>query len=217
MCGRYQCWIEDEELTAIIEREKKGNAERYLRRQEVYPGDGIPVLYGGGYFLRSKIVVWGYPLIQQQEGRPMEMTAAGAVSGDDSMAYPREKSRGRLVINARAETAMEKRMFRDDMVNRRVAIPASGYYEWDEGGQKHRVEKERRGILYLAAMTHVFPEGERAVILTVPSSLAVQHIHPRMPLILGRHEVEDWLYNDYFSRHKLQDRNYCLLETTTVS
>jgi len=66
MCGRYQCWIEDEELTAIIEREKKGNAERYLRRQEVYPGDGIPVLYGGGYFLRSKIVVWGYPLIQQQ-------------------------------------------------------------------------------------------------------------------------------------------------------
>ena len=40
------------------------------------------------------------------------------------------------VINARAETALEKRMFRDSMASRRLAVPAARFYEWDRGKQK---------------------------------------------------------------------------------
>ena len=35
------------------------------------------------------------------------------------------------IINARAETALEKRMFRDSVASRRLAVPAARFYEWD--------------------------------------------------------------------------------------
>ena len=41
MCGRYQAWVEDDELVRIIEREKKGNGLRYLRQDvAVYAQEG---------------------------------------------------------------------------------------------------------------------------------------------------------------------------------
>ena len=212
MCGRYQAWIEDEELTAIIERERKGNAYRYLMRNEVFPGDDIPVLYGGGFFLRAKIVKWGYPFVETRNNRPVSLTLAGALADPAELAHEPAR-RTSLVINARAETAMEKRFFRDDVVNRRVAIPTSGYYEWSAEKQKYHIGK---GLLYLAGMTHTFEDTEHAVMLTTRPTQAIESIHDRMPLILGQHEVENWLYDDYFSREKLKRGNSCLVDAVAV-
>ncbi|MBE6614828.1 MAG: SOS response-associated peptidase [Ruminococcaceae bacterium] len=212
MCGRYQAWIEDEELIAIIEREKKGNASRYLTRSEVFPGDDIPVLYGGGYFLRAKIVKWGYPFAEAKTDRPISLTLAGALADPTECAPPKMQRSG-LVINARSETAMEKRFFREDVVNRRVAVPTSGYYEWSAEKQKYHIGQ---GLVYLAGMTHVFEGVEHAVILTTRPTLSVESIHNRMPLILGQHELENWLYDDYFSREKLKRGNSCQPEAVAV-
>lgn len=212
MCGRYQAWIEDEELAAIVEREKKGNANRFLMRGEVFPGDEIPVLYGGGYFLRAKIVKWGYPFVETKNNRPVSLTLAGALADPTELAHE-PTHRTSLVINARAETAMEKRFFRDDVVNRRVAIPTSGYYEWSPDKRKYHIGE---GLVYLAGMTHVFDNTEHAVILTTRPTLTIEAIHDRMPLILGKHEVENWLYDDYFSREKLRRGNSCMLEAVAV-
>ena len=41
-----------------------------------------------------------------------------------------------LVINARAETALEKPLFRESVRSRRCLIPSTGFYEWD--GQKRK-------------------------------------------------------------------------------
>jgi len=213
MCGRYQAWIEDEELAAIIEREKKGNAARFLRRGEVFPGDEMPVLYGGGYFLRAKVVRWGYPMVEKRENRTVGLTLAGALADPSETAMPQAVKKSSLVINARAETAMEKRYFREDVVNRRIAVPTSGYYEWSPEKKKYHIGN---GLVYLAGMTHVFDGEERAVILTTAPTLQIEAIHDRMPLVLGQHEVENWLYDDYFSREKLKRGNSCQLEAVAV-
>lgn len=213
MCGRYQAWIEDEELVAIIEREKKGNTARFLMRNEVFPGDEIPVLYGGGYFLRAKVVRWGYPMIEKRETRTVGLTLAGALADPSETAAPPAVKKSSLVINARAETAMEKRYFREDVVNRRIAVPTSGYYEWSPEKKKYHIGN---GLVYLAGMTHVFDGEERAVILTTAPTLQIEAIHDRMPLVLGKHELENWLYDDYFSREKLKRGNSCQLEAVAV-
>ena len=36
-----------------------------------------------------------------------------------------------LIINARSETARDKNLFRESVMERRCIIPASGFYEWD--------------------------------------------------------------------------------------
>ena len=42
--------------------------------------------------------------------------------------YPLNQKR---VFNARIETVLEKKMFKEDAVKRRCIIPISGFYEWD--------------------------------------------------------------------------------------
>ncbi len=211
MCGRYQSWIEDDELVAIIEREKRGNASRFLRRQEVFPGDEIPVLYGSSYFIRAKNVRWGYPL---PPGEPVggTMTLAGALTEGQEIA-PKPKQSSRLVINGRVETVMERRLFREDIFQRRVVVPTSGYYEWAPDKQKYHIGS---GLLYLAGITHMFEDTEHAVILTTEPVATVRSIHDRMPLVLGQHELEAWLYDDSFCRDKLKEGNSCHVEALAV-
>lgn len=215
MCGRYQSWIEDAELAAIIERERRGNTERYLRRKEVFPGDDIPVLYGGHYFLRAKVVRWGYPMVEKRQERTVALTLAGALADPEERAEtPLAQTKTTLVINARAETVLDKRFFRGnssrgDVLERRVAIPTSGYYEWaNDNGRRQKYHIGTTEPLYLAGITHGFGEDnepdERAVILTTSPLPALRTIHDRMPLLLTKAELEPWLYDDRFSKEKLE-------------
>lgn len=210
MCGRYQSWIEDDELTAIIERERRGNTERFLRRKEVFPGDDIPVLYGGHYFLRAKVVRWGYPMVEKRQSKTVALTLAGALADPDERVAAETPTKTTLVINARAETVLEKHFFRGDALERRVAIPTSGYYEWRtcEDGSRQKYHIGTTEPLYLAAITHSFGDDtkntdERAVILTTSPLPAIRTIHDRMPLLLTKAELEPWLYDDRFSKEKL--------------
>lgn len=105
-------------------------------------------------------------------------------------------SNGKLVYNARSETAAQKSLFADGMAQRRCLIPAAHYYEW----QKTKTEKQP----YL-----FYPKGKKEMLLagiyrfenmqpvfsvltrTPPEEIA--HIHDRMPVILPREALSDWL------------------------
>ena len=49
--------------------------------------------------------------------------------------YPLNQKR---VFNARIETVLEKKMFKEDAVKRRCIIPISGFYEWDRAHAQYR-------------------------------------------------------------------------------
>ena len=59
------------------------------------------------------------------------ITLDGAVAA--KWGFPKWKGAG-VIINARAETALEKSMFRKPLLERRCVIPSSGFFEWDHGG-----------------------------------------------------------------------------------
>jgi putative SOS response-associated peptidase YedK len=105
-------------------------------------------------------------------------------------------SDGKLLINARSETAGTKPMFQEAMTARRCLIPASGYYEWQKVGNrkvKHRFFADNP--LYLAACYRPSRCGgpSEFVILTRDATPALAIIHPRMPVIIPENFAVTWL------------------------
>jgi putative SOS response-associated peptidase YedK len=105
-------------------------------------------------------------------------------------------SDGKLLINARSETAATKPMFHDAMTARRCLIPASGYFEWKKQGNrkiKHRFFADNP--LYLAACYRTSHSGGSSefVILTRDATPALAAIHPRMPVIIPENLAATWL------------------------
>ena len=48
----------------------------------------------------------------------------------------------RPIINARSETASQKALFKDGMLQRRCLIPASNYFEWGWSDNSPQVEDD---------------------------------------------------------------------------
>lgn len=91
---------------------------------------------------------------------------------------------------------MEKPMFREAVLHRRAVIPAAWFYEWDRSKQKYTFYRKGREPLFMAGCCRRYEDGDRFVILTTQANASMQPIHDRMPLILERDEVADWLYQD---------------------
>ena len=85
-------------LARIREAVRKAGAQ--APRDEVFPSDGAPVLVLREGKVVPAVMGWGFPGMQG----------------------------GRNVINARAETAEERPMFRDGVAARRCVDPAAGRF-----------------------------------------------------------------------------------------
>lgn len=114
--------------------------------------------------------------------------------------FPGVEGKG-LIINARCETALVKRLFAESVQKRRCLIPAVGFYEWSERKDPYffapKGQDGGKGRLLLMAGFYRKWEGqERFVILTTQANASVQGVHPRMPLILSMEEAREWLRED---------------------
>ena len=108
---------------------------------------------------------------------------------------------GSRMINARAETVVERPSYREAFQERRCLVLADGFYEWRKDG-KIRIPMRiilRSGEPFgFAGLWETWknPEGELVksctIITTVPNDL-MEPIHNRMPVILTREAEEQWL------------------------
>lgn len=109
-----------------------------------------------------------------------------------------------LIINARSESVIERPMFKESIIQRRCVVPASWFYEWNSQKEKVTFKREDASTLYMAGLYQRYEEGNRFVILTTGANCSMKPVHDRMPIILERHELEDWIYDGEFMKHVLQ-------------
>lgn len=104
----------------------------------------------------------------------------------------------KVIINARAETVLEKKTFRESVLKRRIVIPASGFYEWNAQKEKATFTSGSTGkMLLLAGFYSRFEDEDRFVILTTAANESMKDTHDRMPLILEPGEVVPWIRDEH--------------------
>jgi putative SOS response-associated peptidase YedK len=114
-----------------------------------------------------------------------------------------------LIINARAETLMEKPSFRTSMAHKRCLVPADGFYEWSgpKGNRtphhitlvqdKSTSDLETPFMAFAGLWDHWLgaegSEFESAAIITMAANNQIGQLHNRMPAIIMPEDFDDWL------------------------
>jgi putative SOS response-associated peptidase YedK len=115
--------------------------------------------------------------------------------------WAKDLSIGAKLINARSDSVADKPAFRDALEKRRCIVPASGFFEWQGPGASKTpwyITSAGGEPLSFAGLWERWrnPEGEwirSATIITTDANEALRPLHHRMPVILGRAELDRWL------------------------
>ena len=168
MCGRYNFSSEasDEKITALIEMMDRKYPGQY-KTGEIFPGDTVPAVIERSGKLLPVPATFGFP----------------GFSGD------------KLLINARSETAAEKPAFAESLRQRRIILPANGFFEWsrDEKRAKYRFSVESARTIYLCGLYRLVDGAPHFVILTRAANDSMRSTHDRMPVIAGEDQVRPYL------------------------
>ncbi len=189
MCGRFYV---DEGTAKEIERVIRGVDLRIqkMRTGDIYPSQPAGILTCHS---RQKNPLSADPAAENPLALELKEMHWG---------FPQYQKKG-LLINARAETAPERRTFRESILHRRCVIPARHFYEWDSDKNKVTFFREDRLVLFMAGFYNRFQEEERFIILTIQANASVSPVHNRMPVVLDESELEDWVYDDKFTEYAL--------------
>jgi putative SOS response-associated peptidase YedK len=113
---------------------------------------------------------------------------------------------GFKLINARAESLVEKPAFRKAFEKRRCLIPANGFYEWRKSDKTpFRIFLKNEKLFALAGIWEQWNDAEGrpvhsfSIITTTPNCL-MKNIHDRMPVILRPEDEEAWLKEENIAR-----------------
>ena len=165
MCGRYHI---DEDLEGRVKKDFEGiliRPDAEIPGGDVFPSEKAPVIAASGEDLALDGRRWGYPGMKK----------------------------GSLIINARAESVRERKIFRGGIEHGRIAVPADSFYEWNPEREKYVFQRTDSSLLYLAGIMDFFGGEPRFVILTTQANDSVNSVHDRMPLILEKGQIADWV------------------------
>jgi putative SOS response-associated peptidase YedK len=116
-------------------------------------------------------------------------------------AWVKDPSKFALLINARAETLLEKPAFKNAVRRRRCLIPADGYYEWQASEKRkrpHFIHQRDGAPIGLAGLaeTWIGPNGEEldtVAIVTAAASADLAVLHHRAPVTIAPGDFDRWL------------------------
>lgn len=181
MCGRYQFSLEEQTLCEFWKQAQQLFPDAKMKSGEIFPTDIVPVLVGEGDALKAQPMKWGFPHFNDKG----------------------------VIINARAESAGEKRMFCNCLAAKRCVIPTSGFFEWGSNRTKYLFREPAAERLYLAGLYDDFDGERRFVILTKAANGSVSDIHDRMPVILQERQIHTWI-NDGSRTRELWEQDLIL-------
>lgn len=180
MCGRYTIVGVDEITKHFHLHPEPDDLIQDLETYNASPSQILPVIVEDAGGERVALPMqWGLvPRWRRSDGKP-----------------------GVAPINARAETLLEKPMFRGLTKAKRCIVPANGFYEWRKmDGRKQPYyltskDGELWGFAGLYDLTH--DEDNDAAgsftIITTSANPLVAPLHERMPVILRSQDEEEWV------------------------
>jgi putative SOS response-associated peptidase YedK len=175
MCGRYAFFSPAESVNRLFDLK---NSLPIEPRYNIAPTQYVPVVRA-----------------RDGHGRELAMLYWGLVPS-----WAKEKSIGNRMINARAETLAEKPSFRNAFRKRRCVLLASGFYEWKRDVDRKRpffIHRKDAQPFAMAGLWERWEKGaeplDSCTIITTEANDFMQGLHHRMPAILGRSSLEDWL------------------------
>ncbi len=176
MCGRYHI---DSELAKEVQKVISDKYKKLrFEEKDISPGSKGVVLMPENSEILPKEIFWGFP----------------------------GKEKSRLIINARSETAHQRPLFSECLSHRRCIIPARSFYEWDKSKDKVTFCLDSNEAIYLAGIYNLFNNEDCFTILTTAANASVSAVHDRMPVVIERKDIHDWLFNDE-KAHNLINRD----------
>jgi putative SOS response-associated peptidase YedK len=176
MCGRFSATFNFRQIN--VRWNLQGDFS-FEPRYNIAPSQSEPVIVKGEKGYEAKLMKW---------------RLVPSWSPDPSLSN--------RMINARAETLMQKPSFRQLIGRQHCVIPADGFYEWRrEGSRKVPVwvhVKQKRPFVFaglwdswrdpaLGDVRHTF------TIITTEANALLRRIHPRMPVIYNVTMGRQWL------------------------
>ncbi len=186
MCGRKTLTRDMRSIIEELAIEEWQDPEGYIPSYNIAPTQLSPILIHDSH-RKVKPMKWG--LIPS---------------------WTKEASIGSKMINARAETLLEKPSFQNLVPKQRCIVISDGYYEWKKSGKQsipYYIKHPENKLLPMAGLWSTWdsPEKKRifsyTVITTTPAT-SIAHIHNRMPVILKNADFDIWLKSDTHSTQK---------------
>jgi putative SOS response-associated peptidase YedK len=176
MCSRY--YFDSDTMRDILDIVEETDTElRELQiNRDVFPTDDAAVIIKGAGGMKLSRIKWGYP----------------GINGSG------------VIINARAESVLDKKMFQGGIRRRRAVIPAGHFYEWSRNKEKNTFRRNDRDTVCMAGFYDFTDAGERFVIITTQANESMIKVHDRMPLILEKGQIKEWLSDDLQMEHLLR-------------
>lgn len=181
MCGRYYFDLASDELHEFYKKiQEQMTEEEKIASGEIYPSNHVITL---------------------QENEDGEIEPALTRWGFQGF------KKNQLLINARSETVEEKKTFSKAFRENRCVFPMTGFYEWNQEKNKFLFTKGQ--VLYVAGFYRVHHSADEnemeSIIMTTQPNTSVAKIHDRMPVIVEKNQVNNWILNLDFARELIKN------------